>query len=1633
MCILLVLSLIHLAASQLPRGRLQSSYQWRTGEWGPCSGNDCGFGGTQRRVIWCEHIDGTTADHLDCVAEESPPGTRVCFKVCLLHRNLFQWQVNDWGQCTQNNNLEIATTGDVTSCGPSSFGLQERTVSCLEISTSYVQRNEDGSVPDYICKQFTAKPSIFQECITPCAQDCIVTQFSPWSPCSKTCDNGTQSRARRVVIPPSNGGQGCPPLSETMACSADEACEVEELFSFSPGVSVWGPCVMFSGGFPTEGSDTGLQTRRLWCQRSDGKTVRTSMCYRDGIYKEPPQNQVCIVPVNCHVSGWSEWSSCSDPCSSNLVSHSVRKRTVLKVPKGDGERCPELVQKRTCSYDANTCPRVKYVWKTSAWSECDILPGSSGSEDGDDDEERGPCGGGLASREVFCTHVNDTASMPLPVDLCDPADRPGTITDCHVPCSKPCRVGPWTSWGPCISFACDVRGTKKAKGHIHRSREIVAPPEHNGLKCPHLTEHAPCNVQPCFKWVVEEATCQPSDAQTMCGEGVMTRNVYCINSQELPVEDESMCEALVNKPSEEVTCDAPCSSDCVLGKWGPWSECSQSCESETGRPGGLQERYRTILAQPGPGGAACPDMEIAEMKESRVCNHHSCTLFGWLTTEWGECMPSLDNTDQMFTPDEYGTCGMGTQTRNVSCSRVSPAKIAPDKRCFAPVRPPASRSCEVQCTLDCEVSEFGDWTSCPTTCSSDGSLATQERRRYILQQTQNGGEECPTLLREERTCNKPDSCYSYTWLVGTWTECRLTGIDVVSMDGIQEQCGDGLKTRGIQCERSDGNIMESDLCLQYGPPMPPSSEQCRVACADDCRMTEWSPWSNCHSQCTGSQIRRRRVTGRSLRQPECTNVAIHPRTDTRPCKCPSYRLVPKGKWSDCLLGGPQFEVQGLRGNSYDEELECGNGIKYRPLVCLDQDDRYVEVSHCGTSQDFMEEHCAIPCPVDCELSDWSDWRSCTGRMHSGIGVTTRWQQVLQQATNGGRPCPVHDNNWIDETKKCSWGVSRLDASWKAGDWETCDVSKVISTNDGRDCGNGVKRRGVSCVIPIDHGFRAQVTNLSACDAGRKPELVEACIEHCPGQCVVSGWTEWTSCPQDCPQDTFRTRNRLIFRNPIDTTDEDGDNPLSCPHLIEREQCMPGINCFTYTWNSTEWSPCQLEKGKICGEGVQDRLLQCLRSDGRIVEVSKCEEFSTSIPLTTYLSCEVACPVDCRLTQWTQWSECSKTCGNDAVRTKHRSILQEPNQKGRPCPATLTQDKPCKAVPCYDWAITQWTECTTLIGECGAGVRRRNVTCRQPNGMAVADSYCLLTRSAELYEKNTNVTSHGYEFLEREHSCEVPCPGECHHTAWSQWSVCHRTCVQGRPIGSEGIQVRSRATLTTDRVCPGDDWETRTCSGERCYLFEWFVGEWERDQRDVWCRRSDGLNVTGACTLDKPSSSSSCNPECHIQSSYCTEDNKCVCDAGYKAIYSMSSGQLEACLHVGFMSPMVHTESDPSLSPGPSSRPGTAGELSDAGETGTGNSVNTDWNNNNNNAQPGTGQKKPTATPKPPQQTFLASLPPWVYAIAAVVVLLIVIVAVVLCCAKCAPKKREEEKKPEPDYSMYWDETVQKKYTGEIEL
>lgn len=56
--------------------------------------------------------------------------------------------------------------------------------------------------------------------------------------------------------------------------------------------------------------------------------------------------------------------------------------------------------------------------------------------------------------------------------------------------------------------------------------------------------------------------------------------------------DTSLCSSA--PPPEPVACEVPCSRDCVLSDWTPWSTCSQTCSSKNVE--GKQMRTRSILA-----------------------------------------------------------------------------------------------------------------------------------------------------------------------------------------------------------------------------------------------------------------------------------------------------------------------------------------------------------------------------------------------------------------------------------------------------------------------------------------------------------------------------------------------------------------------------------------------------------------------------------------------------------------------------------------------------------------------------------------------------------------------------------------------------------------------------------------------------------------------------------------------------------------------------------------------------------------------------------------------------------------------------------------------------------------------------
>lgn len=72
-----------------------------------------------------------------------------------------------------------------------------------------------------LCTQDNS-PGTFQSCIMP--KDCETSDWSPWSPCSKTCrasdlSPGYRFRTRSRFQAPIGGGKECPTLEEKEACN----------------------------------------------------------------------------------------------------------------------------------------------------------------------------------------------------------------------------------------------------------------------------------------------------------------------------------------------------------------------------------------------------------------------------------------------------------------------------------------------------------------------------------------------------------------------------------------------------------------------------------------------------------------------------------------------------------------------------------------------------------------------------------------------------------------------------------------------------------------------------------------------------------------------------------------------------------------------------------------------------------------------------------------------------------------------------------------------------------------------------------------------------------------------------------------------------------------------------------------------------------------------------------------------------------------------------------------------------------------------------------------------------------------------------------------------------------------------
>ena len=159
--------------------------------------------------------------------------------------------------------------------------------------------------------------------------DCVVTPFSDFSECSKTCGGGSKSRFRDILVPQSGTGLPCPTLSETVECNTQpcalDDCVVSAFSDFSECNKTCG------GGTKSRFRDilvpqtgTGLPCPTL---------VETTEC----------NTQPC--PVDCVVSEFTS-GVCSQPCGGGTQS---RTRTIIQNQIGTGAPCPTLSDTIECN------------------------------------------------------------------------------------------------------------------------------------------------------------------------------------------------------------------------------------------------------------------------------------------------------------------------------------------------------------------------------------------------------------------------------------------------------------------------------------------------------------------------------------------------------------------------------------------------------------------------------------------------------------------------------------------------------------------------------------------------------------------------------------------------------------------------------------------------------------------------------------------------------------------------------------------------------------------------------------------------------------------------------------------------------------------------------------------------------------------------------------------------------------------------------------------------------------------------------------------------------------------------------------------------------------------------------------
>lgn len=608
-----------------------------------------------------------------------------------------------------------------------------------------------------------------------------------------------------------------------------------------------------------------------------------------------------------------------------------------------------------------------------------------------------------------------------------------------------------------------------------------------------------------------------------------------------------------------------------------------------------------------------------------------------------------------------------------------------------------TKECNVSpCPINCTVGDWHLWNDCDVTCGDLAHNGVKKRTRDVVEAATFQGSTCPHLT-DSQECGElrcPVDCQVGAWL--EWSTCDkscgngdrkrarhpigfvtafggqdcpdLTEHEVCEPQACPEDCEIGQWSAYGDCSLTcDGGVrVQTRVVVEAiaGGKACPASERNGACehnpCPINCDVGDWEDWGSCSASCqdtTGA------ITNFRTRERKILTVGDHGGNQTCPMtiehdnfSC-SAGTTSEGTFPSCPIDCAVTQFSEWTTCA----LSCGTGFQYKEREVIGNGAAHGGAA-CPSLQMARDCNSAL-CPVDCVLGAWSAFTDCSLTCGTVQGHRDRSREVLAQPLNGGEECPA-EVSWEACLGPATCPIVDGDeicalANW--GQWSNCE--KSCYGLDGV-MGDQTRTRGVT-------------PENDAC-AVFASETRECAIPECSIDCVPGAWSGWTECTKSC---NGGIRHR--FREPVpgsegnvygapcnDLTDDQVCGSIACP-----------VDCELSPIGSHTWSDCSA----TCGSG--------LRTLTRAVTVNATFGGAQCGPNRITQSCSTGnCPVDCLHTPWSGWSTCvashSDSASATALNLTHVCKKAQFMRTGPParfggvaCPTELNRWAPCESSEC----------------------------------------------------------------------------------------------------------------------------------------------------------------------------------------------------------------------------------------------------------------------------------------------------------------------------------------------------------------